>query len=121
MTVFDARRVAAQQAGALFQVALAEVLAFAEFPKSLTNDHGREPTMVPSKPPLAGDLTSEQAIAWPPAKARLRRSCPESTATYRAFINCLVTRLSMLGCCTAQMRFTFLVLIFKASTIPSRN
>ena len=39
VTVFDTGRIAAQQAGAVFDIALAEFLRFAEFPESLTYHH----------------------------------------------------------------------------------
>ena len=41
MSVLDPRRVATQQAGALFDVTLADILRFAEFPNSLSYHHGK--------------------------------------------------------------------------------
>jgi len=40
MTVLDARRVAAEETGSVLDVALAELLRFAEFPQAFADEHG---------------------------------------------------------------------------------
>ncbi len=80
MTVLHSGRVAAQQPGALLDVALAEILRFAEFPQPLSDLHEstlrHKETNRQSPDPTAGRFVERQpGLLNPQARQPLLQNC----------------------------------------------